>query len=433
MQRLPAYLDNDGLLRYFPSDQIPGDDSLTAYVLAIADEAGWPVAEPARTRMQNALKLFVQGRIVRGSALPTADLAVRKLAAIEALSRYGMADRSMLDSITLEPTLWPTSAVLDWIGILQRVRGIQQADAQRIAALQILRTRLNFQGTVMSFSTERSDSLWWLMISSDSNANRMLLTVLDQPEWRDDMPRLVRGALFRQQSGHWNTTVANAWGVLAMEKFSAKFESTAVTGTSTLRYGSTARPVDWQSVQKSTQVDLPWQDGAGQLQVSHAGTGSPWVMIRATAAMPLTAPLSSGYRIRRIITPVEQKQAGVWSRGDVMRVRLELEAQTDMTWVVVDDPVPAGSSILGGSLGGQSQLLARGERREGFAWPAFEERRYDAFRTYYRFVPKGAWVVEYTVRLNNPGTFLLPATRVEAMYAPEMFGEQPNATLTVER
>ena len=63
---------------------------------------------------------------------------------------------------------------------------------------------------------------------------------------------------------------------------------------------------------------------------------------------------------------------------------------------------------------------------------AFEERRFEGYRAYYRFVPKGKWSVEYTVRLNNPGTFLLPATRVEAMYAPEMLGELPNAPLTVE-
>jgi uncharacterized protein YfaS (alpha-2-macroglobulin family) len=47
-------------------------------------------------------------------------------------------------------------------------------------------------------------------------------------------------------------------------------------------------------------------------------------------------------------------------------------------------------------------------------------------------VPKGKWAVEYTVRPNNPGVFQLPATRVEAMYAPEMFGERPNPPLTVE-
>ena len=68
------------------------------------------------------------------------------------------------------------------------------------------------------------------MISSDSNAARALLTLLDRPDWRPDMPRMVRGAIGRQQLGHWNTTVANAWGTLALEKFSAAFERTPVTG-----------------------------------------------------------------------------------------------------------------------------------------------------------------------------------------------------------
>ena len=40
--------------------------------------------------------------------------------------------------------------------------------------------------------------------------------------------------------------------------------------------------------------------------------------------------------------------------------------------------------------------------------------------------------MEYTVRLNNVGTFSLPPSRVEAMYAPEMFGEVPNMRVTVE-
>jgi uncharacterized protein YfaS (alpha-2-macroglobulin family) len=35
--------------------------------------------------------------------------------------------------------------------------------------------------------------------------------------------------------------------------------------------------------------------------------------------------------------------------------------------------------------------------------------------------------------LNNAGTFSLPPSRVEAMYAPEMFGEVPNAKVRVEK
>ncbi len=210
-----------------------------------------------------------------------------------------------------------------------------------------------------------------------------------------------------------------------------RFEKTPVAGSTRVAYGATSRAVDWKK--DANEVSLPWQEGQGQVNVTHEGSGKPWLMVRATAAMPLTRAISSGYQIRRTFTPVEQKQAGKWTRGDVARVRLELTAQTDMGWVVVEDPVPAGASILGSGLGGQSQLLQRGQQRDGFAWLAFEERRFDAFRAYYRFVPKGTWTVEYTVRLNNPGTFLQSSTRVEAMYAPEMFGEQPNARLVVER
>jgi len=92
----------------------------------------------------------------------------------------------------------------------------------------------------------------------------------------------------------------------------------------------------------------------------------------------------------------------------------------------------AGASILGIGLGRDSQILTSGEQREGWAWPAFEERRQDAFRTYYRYVPKGAFKVEYTLRYNNAGVFELPATRVEALYAPEMLGELPNLPVEVK-
>ena len=58
----------------------------------------------------------------------------------------------------------------------------------------------------------------------------LLLAMLDHPGWRKDMGRLARGALGRHKRGHWDTTVANAWGVLAMEKFSASFENVPVSG-----------------------------------------------------------------------------------------------------------------------------------------------------------------------------------------------------------
>jgi hypothetical protein len=431
MGLLPVYLDSDGLAKYFPSINM-GSDTLTAYVLALAHEAGWQIPQEPRERMLSGLQGFAEGRIIRYSDLPTGDLSLRKLAAVEALARWKQAQAAILSSITIEPNLWPTSAVIDWFNILSRMPDIRNRSARLAEAQQILRARLNFQGTTMGFSTERTDSMWWLMISVDVNALRLLLSQMDSPEWKQDIPRLVRGALGRQRRGHWDTTVANAWGVLAMEKFSRTYESTPVTGESTATLAGRTQAVNWQTHPKGTTLSFAWPEGRDVLELGIKGSGMPWATIQSLAAVPIREPLSSGFRIRRTVSAIEQKEKGIWSTGDIARVKLEIESQADMTWVVVNDPLPAGAAILGTGLGRDSRLATKGEETKGWVWPAFEERSFESFRGYYRFVPKGTWSVEYTIRLNNAGIFQLPPTRVEAMYAPEMFGELPNAVIQVK-
>jgi uncharacterized protein YfaS (alpha-2-macroglobulin family) len=430
-ERLPAYLDDEGLLKYFPT-MVWGSEVLTAYVLALSHEAGWPIPEAPRERMQEALRHFVEGTLRRGSPLPTTDLSIRKLAALEALSRYGAAEPKLLGTVTIEPVLWPTSAVLDWRTLLHRLPSIPGRSRRLAEAEQILRARLTLSGTTMGFATERADALWWLMVSADVNAHRLLLHLLETGEWRDDVPRLVRGALQRQKAGAWDLTTANAWGVLAIERFARTFERVPVTGASTASLAGTALRHDWAGAPRGDTLRFPWPAGRADVVVDHAGTGHPWVTVLTTAAIPLARPLEAGYRITRRATPLAPRPDGRLHRGDLVRVRLEIEAQTDMTWVVVHDPVPAGASHLGTGLGRDSRLATQGEQRKGWAWPAFEERGFEAFRAYYEWVPKGTIVVEYTIRLNQPGRFALPTTRVEALYAPELFAELPNAVVEVD-
>jgi uncharacterized protein YfaS (alpha-2-macroglobulin family) len=188
---------------------------------------------------------------------------------------------------------------------------------------------------------------------------------------------------------------------------------------------------EWSRQASGASARLPWPSGAATLNVVQEGSGKPWLTVQSLAAIPLKAPLRAGYDIARSVSAVEQKDKTKWSRGDVVKVRLEIDAQSDMTWVVVSDPVPGGATILGSGLGRDSQMATRGEKREGNSWPAFQERGFEAFRSYYEYLPRGKHVVEYTVRLNNPGRFALPPSRVEAMYAPESFGEAPNAGIEV--
>jgi len=430
ISQLPSHLDSDGLVRYFPT-MTHGSETLTSYILAISHEAGWTIPAEIREKMEGGLRKFIEGSIFRTSSLPTADLSIRKLSAAEALSRGGKFEAGLLSSISIEPNLWPTSAVIDWINILQNIQTLPRREERLREAEHIIRSRLNFQGETMSFSTERSDALWWLMISNDGNAVRAILSLLGLENWKEDMPRLVRGALARQKRGAWDLTLANAWGILAMEKFSKAFEGIPVSGTTRAALAVQSQAVDWSAFPQGKIYSFSWPAKREEMSISHEGNGKPWASIQSLAAIPLKNPFSGGYRIQKTVTPIQQKDPKGWSRGDILRIRLEMEAQADQTWVVVEDPIPAGSTILGAGLGRDSELLTQGEKRKGWVWPAYEERSFEAFRAYYEYVPKGKWAVEYTLRLNQSGLFLLPATRTEALYFPEMLGEIPNQNIKV--
>lgn len=432
---LPSYLDGDGLLKYFPSSTY-GSDVLTAYILSITHAAGLALPTPVLERTQTALNRFVSGELRRETGVSAADRSLRKLAALAALARYGVADAKLLSTITIEPNLWPTSAVLDWWTILRHTPSVPERAARLRSVEQVVRARLNVQGTTMGFSTEKSDGLWWLMVCADTNPVRLLSDLIDAKQWRDQMPQLMRGALLRQQRGAWDCTVSNAWGALASAKFTRAFESVPVKGTSSAALAAASAKIDWAKEPQGSSVDLQWPAAPEpqRLRVDHKGSGKPWVTVQARAAIPLRQAIATGYTIKKDVLPAEDAAGRPLRQGDVLRVRLEIDAQADMTWVVVNDPVPGGASHLGTGLARDSQIAVgapTGGELDALT-PAFIERAFEGFRAYYEFVPKGRFTVEYRIRLNQSGTFQLPPTRVEALYAPEMFGELPNAAIEVQ-
>jgi hypothetical protein len=446
VNQLPAHLDADGLAAWFPprpEEAARGSDRLTAYLLALADEAGLPWPQALRERMLDGLTAFVEGRIERDTWSPRPDTDARRLAAIEALARHGRARPRMLDTLATAPAQWTTASLLDAWSLLKRLQSVPDREARLQELQRLLRARL--AGSPGALRLQAGDEAWWwLMDSADANAARLLLAAADEPAWREDAPRLLAGHLERQQRGAWSTTTANAWSALALERFTARFEAVAVGGrtTATVAPGD-ARPaaqgpgvgtptaLDWARQPDGATITLPWPAEAATLRLAHDGPGRPWVLVQARAAVPLKAPLRAGYAVTRSLDAVQRQDPARWTRGDIVRVRLEIDAASDRNWVVVDDPIPAGATVLGTGLGRDSAIATRGERRAGSAWPAFEERAATAFRSYFEFMPRGRHVVEYTLRLNHAGRFGLPPTRAEAMYAPETHGEQPNGVWEV--
>lgn len=434
MAALPKYIDDKGLARFFPEATLGGSEMLTVQLLDLARAKGWPVPEAQRTRMLDALDALLQGRLAAQDWAPRNGLEPQQLAAQATLVEHGRTKIALrpqaLDALSAQ-------SLVDWSRTLMAL----PADAERDAALKDagaqLRSRFDVQGTRLRWRDESAQHWWWFMWSGDSTAARMALLAQQWAQtdaaWKADAPLVVQGLVGRQSAGRWSTTTGNAWSTVALRRFQQQFEAGPVDGVTHATLGRTSRDAAWSDAEAPAML-LPWpaQGAQGTLQLRHDGGGKPWAVVSTLAAVRGTQPLARGLSVRRTVTPVEQKRKGRWSVGDVYRVRLELESSAEQTWVVVRDAVPSGASQLGRGLGRESRLAQRGESGAGWAWPSHIERATDSYRAFFRYVPRGSWRVEYTVRLNNAGEFRLPPVRAEAMYAPEVFGEGTAQTMTVQ-
>jgi hypothetical protein len=428
---LPAYTDRNGLLRYWPGDRMPGSVALTAYALSITPEAGFEWPEERRKRLLETLKSVVDGRLRDDNEGP-ADMRFLRIAALAALARNGAATAEMIGQVAIPVADMPTAMLADWLVTLDKVKGVDPK--RRSAAEAALRGRIVYEGTRLDL-VDRKGAPWWMMVSDDEMALKALLAAIGRSGWAADAPRMMIGVALRQQRGHWDTTPANAWGTVAVRRFEAAYPS-AAAGTTTGRLGGDTQTRMWPRLPVPGRMpppppmSFPLPARPASLMLSHSAQPRPWATVAVRAAVPLAVPAFAGYRVSREVSFLERKRPGAISSGDVIKVRISVDAPVDRTWVVVEDPVPAGASVISGG-GGQSALLAgRASGGEG-AWPSYIERGNDAWRAYFGWMPQGRTTVEYALRINGAGRFQLSPTRVEAMYSPEIHAALPNKPLVV--
>ncbi len=423
---IPTYMDNDGLLRYFPIERMQGSEALTAYALSMTAEAGFAVPEAAKARMVEALKAVVEGRLKRDGYGPT-DQRLLKVAALAALARNGSSSAVLVGAIDIAPADMPTATLADWMVAIDRTSGLSNAPALRGLAEQTLRRRIVYEGSRVDL-TDAGTAPWWMMIGGDESTIRALGAILGRPNWGDEGPKMMVGVSLRQRRGHWDTTPANAWGSIVARRFAALYPASAIAGTTTATLGPVSRTQSWPMPSGAGPLRLPLVQAP--LTLRQAGGAGPWAAVSVSAAVPLTQPLFAGYKLEKSVSIVSQRNKGWLTRGDVIKVTISVDATAERNWVVVSDPVPPGATIIG-DLGGQSGILAAAATGGEGVTPAYVERGRDAWRGYFDWVPAGRFSVSYAVRLNGTGRFTLPPTRVEAMYSPDIRAQVPNRGIAV--
>ena len=172
----------------------------------------------------------------------------------------------------------------------------------------------------------------------------------------------------------------------------------------------------------------------GEVQISKKGNGMAWGALHwqyfedldkitsAETPLQLTKKLflkkntATGEVISEITEGSDLKV------GDLVRVRIELKSDRDMEFIHMKDMRAAGFEPV--------NVISRYKWQDGLGY--YESTKDASTNFFFDYLPKGVYVFEYDVRVNNAGNFSNGITTIQSMYAPEFSSHSEGVRVTVE-
>jgi uncharacterized protein YfaS (alpha-2-macroglobulin family) len=307
---------------------------------------------------------------------------------------------------------------------------------------------------------EESDVDWWTM-NSDQRSTAMVLDALAQLDPENALaPNAVRWLMNSRTDGRWATTQENVWSLLALTDWMAatgelegdySYEVTLNDGA--LASGVVnADNVD-QPVSLAVAVADLIQDAANGLTISRfaessqSGAGQLYYTAFLEYFLPAAelpaldrgVVVAQQYRLVDPLTgkasdqPISEAQI-----GDTIQVKLTIVAPTNLHYLVVESPLPAGAEAIDPSLLNTS-LVYEGPGLEAvdanapwFWWtPTATDLRDEKVALFATELPAGTYEYTYQMRASLPGQFqVLPAVAYQ-MYFPEVWGRSAGSEFVI--
>nr|WP_316933215.1 MG2 domain-containing protein [Maribacter thermophilus] len=107
--------------------------------------------------------------------------------------------------------------------------------------------------------------------------------------------------------------------------------------------------------------------------------------------------------------------------GDLIRVRIELRSDRDMEFVHMKDMRAAGFEPV--------NVISQYKWQDGLGY--YESTKDASTNFFFDYLPKGIYVFEYDLRVNNAGNFSNGITTVQSMYAPEFSSHSEGVRVSV--
>ena len=276
----------------------------------------------------------------------------------------------------------------------------------------------------------------WMPWSADDAYNLIAWLAVD-PQGPEPTKALDRMLHEHNPYGHWRTTWANGWSLLAMAGYAENQQLSdqpvnltieTATGTETI---SLTR--DQPAAARSFKL-------TPDLKLALTADQSAFVRLKI-AAKPQIAPIqpvaTNGLSIDRIYERVNADgSAQILTEpqvGDLIRVSLRVTLPKDNTrYLVIEDPLPSLFETVNTDF--KSQRAAVGIRTSENDWNvSHSELRSDRAAFFLDEVwQKGTYTLTYLARCTVAGQATAPPAKVESMYDPENFALSASRVFTTK-
>ena len=406
LQRLYAQQKVDGGWGWFPQDD--SNPVVTAYALIgliEAQQAGFPVNTAV---IDNAAGFVTQALRVIQSQDATWRIN-RQAFLLYALARADRGDLSRTVRLFDERESMSEYAKA-YLALTFHM--LAPDDARAMELITDLNNSLIVSATGAHWEEGYTDYWNW---NTDTRTTALgLMAMVEINPDNPMIPNIVRWLMVSRTADSWETTQETAWAVMALTGWMVESGELYPDYTFDLTLNGDRLPVDDTSatpenVKESevltVQVADLLSDTLNRLTFSRtAGDGNLYYTahLRAFLPVPEVKALNRGIIVSRSYSLLNDPDAGPITEAEVgepVQVSVTIIAPTDLHYVVIEDPIPAGAQAVDPNLNTSSQVGTQPElnresplsRGWGWWWFSNIEMRDEKVVLYATYLPRGTY------------------------------------------
>lgn len=448
IQRLYAQQKSDGGWGWFPEDE--SNPITTAYAIIGLEEAsrsGYAINQ----RVINRAAEFLQNELDDFPSNPLRWQINRQAFIIYALAQAGYFEAS---AATVLFDNYLINMNLDAKAFLALAMARMNPEDERLVNF----TTDFISNAVLSATGahwEEPERDYWNWTTNTRTTALILKALIEIKPDNQLIPQTVRWLMVARNADAWESTQETAWAVMALTDWMVVTGelrpdytfSLGLNGREQILEDDTATS---DNVKESEilrfEVAQLLKDEANRLTFTRTeGQGNLYYTahLRAFLPVPEVEPVNAGIIVSRKYyafnddsrTPITSGKV-----GDQVVVVLTVIAPSNLHYVIVEDPIPAGSAavdpgLLTNSVVSQQPQLDRTDPLYygwGWWWFSRTEFRDEKVVMYATYLPRGTYEFRYTIRLGLPGEYnVIPPTANE-FYFPEVYGRGEGLLFTIQ-